>query len=277
VDLATYTEPVSGLLTHGEADWDEWDDYSAYGFSSENIPELIRLGTDRHLLIDEDVDDAALWAPLHAWRVLATLFAPEAIPPLVRLLALSDEADSDLISEGLQDVLVSLGPPAIDELAGFLLEVEDGNGGSVGAAETLALIGIDHPEERDRIVQILSATFEARYAANDPMINGFLVSDLLDLHAAESYPIIKAAYEAGAVDPMVSGDLEDVEIDLGLKKMRTKPRPLTPFQRDLGLEFEPGLGNPDLFPFIIPSKAAKKEKAKRKQEKRSRHKNRKRK
>jgi hypothetical protein len=277
VKSSNYTEPVSGLLTYGEADWDEWDDYAAYGFSGENIPELIRLGTDQDLLVNEDVDEAAMWAPMHAWRVLATMVALEAIPPLVRVLALVDETDTDLIGEGLQDVLIKFGPAAIDELASFLFEAEDGNSGLVGAAEALALIGIDHPEERNRIVQILSATLEARHAANDPAINGFWVADLLDLHAVASYPIIQKAFEAGAVDPMISGDLEDVEIELGLRETRTTPRPLTPLQRALGFGNEPGLGDPELFPLIAPPKAGKKEKAHRKQEKKSRKKNRKKK
>ena len=69
-----YTEPVSQLLSYGETDWDEWDDYTAFGFTSEHIPELIRLATDRHLLVD-DVEEAAMWAPMHAWRILAQMDA----------------------------------------------------------------------------------------------------------------------------------------------------------------------------------------------------------
>ncbi len=210
-------------------------------------------------------------------RVLAMMFAPEAIAPLVRVLALVDEDDSDLIGEGLQDVLVTFGPPAIDALTSFLFEAEDGNGGLVGAGETLALIAKDHPEERDRIVQILSATLEARHAANDPQINGFWVSDLLDLQAVESYPIIKKAYEAGAVDPFIAGDLEDVEFDLGLREKRATPRPLTPLQHAFGLGLEPGLEDPEIFPTIVPPKAGKKGKANPKQEMKSCKKNRKRK
>ena len=270
-----YTEPVSLLLTYGEANWDEWDDYAPYGFTNEHVPQLIRLGTDRHLLVDDDVDEAAMWAPMHAWRVLAQMKAPEAIAPLVRVLALLDESDSDLIGEGFQDVLESFGPAAIEPLAGFLVEAEDGNGGLVGAGEALSKIGTAHLEHRDRIVEILGTAFEARYLSNDPMINGFWIADLLDLHAVESYPVIKAAYEAKAVDPMVSGDLEDVEIELGLREKRKTPRPLTPFQRAMGLGLERGLSTPEPFPFITTPKVEKKEKNKRKQEKKSRKKNRK--
>ena len=64
------------------------------------------------------------------------------------------------------------------------------------------------------MVQIISTTLEARYAANDPQINGFWVSDLIDLKAIGQFSNHKKAYEAKAVDPMVCGDLEDVEIEL---------------------------------------------------------------
>ena len=47
----------------------KWDDYSEFDFAKDHIPELIRLGTDRHLLVDvEDVDEDEMWAPMHAWR-----------------------------------------------------------------------------------------------------------------------------------------------------------------------------------------------------------------
>jgi hypothetical protein len=273
---AGYTEPVSQLLTYGKTDWDEWDDYTAFGFTSEHIPELIRLGTDRHLLFD-DVEEDAMWAPMHAWRVLAQMDAHEAITPLMQVLALEDEADSDLISEGLQDVLERFGPAAIDSLTSFMFEAEDGNDGLIGAGEALASIGRNFPETRDRMVQIISTTLEARYAANDPQINGFWVSDLIDLKAIDSFPTIKKAYEAKAVDPMVCGDLEDVELELGLIKERTTPRPITPLQRAIGLGLERGLSIPKLFPTIATSKIGKKEKTRRKKEKESRKKNRKKK
>ena len=46
--INTYTEPVSKLPALGEIDWEEWDDYSEFGFTKEHVPELIRLGTDNN-------------------------------------------------------------------------------------------------------------------------------------------------------------------------------------------------------------------------------------
>ena len=62
--LTGYSKPVSRLLTYGAAGWDEWDDYTEFGFTGQHVPELIRLGTDRHLLVD-DVEGTAMWAPMH--------------------------------------------------------------------------------------------------------------------------------------------------------------------------------------------------------------------
>jgi hypothetical protein len=276
VKEADYSEPVSRLLTYGEADWDEWDDYTEFGFTGQHIPELIRLGTDRHLLVDDDVDDVAMWAPMHAWRVLAQMYALESIAPLVQVLSLVDESNSDLINEGFRDVLERFGPVAIDPLASFLTE-SGAEGGLIGASEALAHIGKDHPEHRDRTVQIITAALDTRYVQNDPMVNGFWISDLLDLQAVESYPIIQKAYEAGAADPMICGDLEDVEVELGLLEERKTPRPLTPFQHAVGLGLERGSRKPKPFLQIDADKIAKKEKVKRKQEKKSRKKNRKKK
>lgn len=35
-------------------------------FTAEHIPELISLGTDRHIMLDGDVDESAMWALMHA-------------------------------------------------------------------------------------------------------------------------------------------------------------------------------------------------------------------
>jgi hypothetical protein len=107
----TYENPISELLEFGEADWREWDDYSAFGFTQEHIPELIRLGKDRALIVDVDNDElnyAALWAPMHAWRALVQMQATEAIFPLLDVFDWVDQSDSDLISEGLLTFCASL-------------------------------------------------------------------------------------------------------------------------------------------------------------------------
>jgi len=282
----TYTEPVSKLLTLGAADWDEWDDYSEFGFSKEHVAELIRLGTDRHLLVDvDDVDGDEMWAPMHAWRILAQLQAAEAIAPLAQVLDWSEESDSDLVNEGLTDALEEFGEPAIEPLTVFINEPGHKESGYISASEVMCHIAEKQPECRERVVANISTALDAHFERNDEDVNGFWLADLLDLKAVESYPIIKKAFEAKKINVRVAGDLEDVEIEFGMREKRDTPAqnlplPLDFLSRDIARpireidETLPYLGKDEL---KRHQEKTKKEKNKRKQEKKSRKKNRKRK
>jgi hypothetical protein len=280
-----YTEPVSKLLSLGELDWDEWDDYSRFSYTKAHVPELIRLGTDRHLLIDDDIDDDEMWAPMHAWRVLAQMQAVESIAPLAQALDWSSESDSDLINEGLTDVLEEFGEPAVDPLTKFINDSGHNEFGYINASEVLANIAGRHPECRERVVASISAALEAHFERNDEDVNGFWLADLLNLKAVESYPIIKKVFEAKKINVRVAGDLEDVEIEFGMREKRDTPPPNVPLSPDLlrRLTTPPTRGMDELLEQRAKDELkrfqqkAKKEKNKRKQEKKSRKKNRKRK
>jgi uncharacterized protein YecA (UPF0149 family) len=80
-----------------------------------------------------------------------------------------------------------------------------------------------------------------KFASNDPELNGLLISYLADLKAIESMSTIRQAYNGNYVDCTIMGDLEDVEINLGLRDHRSQPPSypsladkygLTPFQRE---------------------------------------------
>jgi len=273
-----YEKPVSELLEFGEADWREWDDYSVFGFTKEHIPELIRLGKDRTLIIgaaDAELGYAALWAPLHAWRALVQMQATEAIFPLLDVFDWGDETDSDLISEGLSDAFRKFGPAVIEPLAMFLHEPYHNMWAYVSAPEILGRIGVKHPESRDRVIEIITAALDEKYEHNDGDINGYWISDLLDLKAVESYPVIKKAFDAKKVNLRIVGDLEDVELEFGMREKRDTPAPNTPISPDLMRIFQE---------MDSAQKAGrdgknvkKKEKNKQKQAKKSRKRNRKKK
>ncbi len=74
-----YPPPVDKLLTYGDA-WRmrSWPNYLQLGFGPEHIPDLIRMA------LDDELNEAAsgslaVWAPAHAWRVLAQLRAKAAV------------------------------------------------------------------------------------------------------------------------------------------------------------------------------------------------------
>ncbi len=215
-----YPEPVHSLLTLGEVSWQNWDDYQALGFTREHIPDLIRMATDQFLIVE--AEEPEFWAPIHAWRALAQFDAKEAIDPLVGNFNLFEAADSDWLRDDLPDALVILGPDCIPALAMYLIDTRHATMARISAGETLKNIAETYPDTRDHVKGTLLSALEL-FEENDEELNGFLMGDLLDLKAVEAMPVIRRAFEAGAIDITIAGDLEDAEIELGFREERATP------------------------------------------------------
>jgi HEAT repeat protein len=268
--MPDYAPPLDRLLTLGEpAFGDDWRDYHELGFGPEHIPELIRMATDRELSV-ADGESQEVWAPVHAWRALGQLRAEAAVAPLLDLLQWADDNEDDWANEDLPAVLWRIGRPAIPAVEQFLADGTRSDYARIAAARVLEEIPKHDPEARDACVALLTRALE-RAEQNDPTLNGFLISYLLDLDAAESAPVIERAFAADLVDETIAGDWEQVRYDLGLGPMpeRTARRIADPYYG--GGPF--GLGPPDEGE---RKKVDAERKAKRKQAKKSRKQNRKR-
>lgn len=272
----TYTGPVSKLLKLGRPE-NPWYDYLTLGITSEDLPELIRLAQDNELrwleqpddlLDDEDLPD--WYAQIHAWRALAQLKAEVAIQPLLRILRQIDDEDDDWLSSDAHRVFGMIGVAAIESLTNYLADENNPMYARSTTGSSLAEIGKIHPEARDRCINGIVVVLE-KYETNDEGLNGFLIGDLIDLDAVEQIDLIKKAFASERVDEFINGDVEDVQIDMGLLEKRLTPeRPwrVRHFPPDFG-EFTGS--------FQKSQMDEKKEKNKRKQEKKSRKKNRKKK
>ncbi len=221
--MTEYASPVATLLTLGKPtlDEDEWLDYPAQGLDETHIPELIALAIDSELHFrDEDVPE--IWGPIHALRALGQLRAVAAIEPL--LLLLESMLDSDWVREDLPRVYALLGTGAIGPLAAYLEQTGHGEWARIMVGQCLQNIAEQHPEVRDQCVATLTERLK-QSNEDEVEINAFLIDYLVNLHAVESLPVIRAAFEADAVEIFVTGDLEDVEIELGVRTERSTPRP----------------------------------------------------
>jgi hypothetical protein len=244
LQMATsYPAPVDQLLSLGRpATWREgWLDYREMGLSEEHVQSLIELMEDPSLEWDamaDDADETPYWAPVHAWRALGQLRAEAAIEPLLDVL--HRDEDNDWALSEIPEALGMIGPPALrparDALARAARQPEPWEGGALGTA--LEKIAQAHPETRDEAVSVLTHQLKA-YGAQNPELNAFLVSSLIELRAVEAAPFMEAAFVAGAVDESVSGDWEDVQVDLGLLAKRTTPRPRYNLGLDLPHIFAP--------------------------------------
>jgi hypothetical protein len=272
----TYTEPVSKLLMLGRPKRQEWPDYLQMGFTRADIPELIRLLEDKDLRWMEKPDDIAKdedltewYGQIHTWRALAQLKAEAAIPALLNILQEIDEYDDDWYGEDSFEVFPMIGPAAIRPLAEYLADTKHGIWARVAASASLEKMAKAHPESKEECVTAIVSVLQS-YKANDESLNGSMISDLMEMNAArEHLGLIEEAFKADRVDSFIDGDLEDIQIRLGVIEKRTQPRP-----RPIWFDKPKHVFTDGNIPNV--KKSDKKEKNKRKQEKKSRKKNRKR-
>lgn len=203
----------------------DWLDCKTVGIGPELIPDLIGIATDEKLLSARRTNPH-IWTPIHAWRALAGLRAVEAIEPLISLLRRIDEPGDDWVIEEMPIVFGMIGPAAIPALTRYLQDVGNGVYPRAACAHGLRLIAENHPDTRDQVVAILSNQLKL-FMQNDPDLNGFLISRLLDLKAMEVAPVMEQAFAANSVELFVAGDWEDVQVELGLLPARkTRPKML---------------------------------------------------
>jgi hypothetical protein len=218
----SYTNPVSLLLNYGDClkMGDEWPDYCGeLGFTADHIPELIRMATDSQFDLSEE-QGLEVWAPVHAWRALGQLRATEAVGPLLDMLYV--QGDEEWMSEEFPTVFKMIGPPAIARLARALSDKPEKFFANLTIAESLQVIGKTYPEAQKACILVLTDRIE-RCTEQIPDLNAFFISQLIDLKAVDSLPVIRQAFEREYVDYSFVGDIENVEIEMGVRTQRSTP------------------------------------------------------
>jgi hypothetical protein len=290
---SNYPPPLDRLLTYGDPgfqDRADWPDYVAMlQLEPQHVPDLIRMATDADLT-EADPDSSEVWAPVHAWRALGQLRAEAAIEPLLALVQTDDQDRlDDATLEELPDVFAMIGPAAIPALSTLLADDSQGVYGRLSAISGLGKIAAQYPEARDAAIAPIVRQLEA-YASNDEDLNGFLISELMGLHAAETIPLMEQAIKADRVDPTLA-TWDDVQIEFGLKTPeevgRDPERPLADPLRVQRMQEQLGLAPAPPVKPLRPTRTAAtgaggaspgdKAKSKRKMSKDSRKKNKKRK
>jgi len=219
MDVTRYPSPVDKLLTLGDGrkvgtNAKEWSIYPDLGLGPEHIPDLIRMATDEELRWAYS-DTLEVWAPIHAWRALGQLRAEAAIEPLLSLLE-EAEGDDDWVMEELPEVYGMIGPVAIPAITEYIANNSHLDWARITAIGCLEKIGTMHPDSRDICVAFFIRQL-GLCEDDDPTVNGFIISSLIDMRALEAAPAIERAFTADCVDLSIAGDWNDVQIELGLK------------------------------------------------------------
>jgi hypothetical protein len=224
-----YSSLVESLLEKGKPEGNEWEDYLALGFMEEHIPELVQMALDNNLHWCDDPQ--AMYGPVHAWRALGQLQATDAVKPLLSLFDMAEELDDDYIDDELHIVFGMIGAPAIIPLAEYALDddVLHTPWARISAVIALSEVGERHPDLRERVVGELRNLLSNQIKCSsldleeqmDAVLNGFLISSLVDLGAVEAMPEIQQAFVEGIVDEMACGTREEVEREIKRKNVDT--------------------------------------------------------
>jgi hypothetical protein len=196
-----------------------WQDYIGLGIRQEHILPLMSILENIDDFSCEDADDFTAFLPMHAWRALSILQAQEAIPILVSLLDRDDSVCDELISEDLPAALAKIGPEVYSSLYTLLMDKTHGRWARTDAAEALALLAKNYPEQRSNVINALTEAL-SEYQTSNPENNAILVELLMNLKAVEAAPIVEQAYHSGRVDQLFIGDWEDFQVSVGLLNER---------------------------------------------------------
>lgn len=152
---------------------------------------------------------------------LGQLGSSDAIKPLIARFDRLCEDDWALPE--LSTVVGMLGEPAITPLASGLNESDYTEFARVIATDGLAEIAKRQPACRDRIIQCYRDYMHSPDVLAHAL-NGLLIGRLLDLDAMEAIDDIRQFFAKDCVDITCAGDLEEVEIELGLRSVTFYPK-----------------------------------------------------
>lgn len=198
-----YAPPLDKLLTLGEFYLRtslDWVDYLALGIGQEHIPDLLRMVNDEELN-DLESESPEVFAPIHAVRALGQLRDESTIQPLLQILTNHQDDDwlaDEWLEEDIPRVFGLIGPAAIPALSDYLADSSRNVFVRNYAANALTVIAERYPEHGSSCVEGLTRTLE-RFEENEDELNATIINDLTELRAADTFPLIKKAYEAGRV------------------------------------------------------------------------------
>ncbi len=215
-------------------------DASKYGLEKSDIPQLLEIGgriSDYYNSEVED-DDSTDWATSSfALSALQQLKSEEGLHLVYRIANQQDfaEFEGELLlkfSESNPEALLKLAEEFFLTSAystrNYILE----GVGKIAASDS---------EKIGRIEQFFAENLK-HYQDLDKSNNGFLVGGLIEIgKGKEHYDLIKEVYRIGKADISIRGDLEDIEIELGMRTERETPKPdlfadlrakLTAFKKD---------------------------------------------
>ena len=204
--------------------------YEEFKFTKDDQQALMDIADEKHFELpeytDEDDEFGEGFTPnhydvsIHAYRALSRLQDSEHIPFLIQLNDSGVSFDECFLFEDMPPILSQYGAAAIPLLSEALRNqdmTETARCTITAALENLAKQEIEH----DRIIHLLSSYLAEKHFTRE--LNASIINALTNLKAVQEIDLIRSIFSAHLCDITANGDIETVEINLGLRTERETP------------------------------------------------------
>lgn len=232
-----YSDRIAPLLSlgkHGVATEESIDYVGQFGFTQEDIPELLQLAqdTDIYMFDYSDMSDDEGWefyGVIHAWYALSQMEAPEAKEIFIHLIENTHNGFSDdWILSGFRELI----KPYRQEIYPYFIKTTLSEKHDQWVRVEYLNVLRDMAQAGEIETSIIDTLIESILKnSKDEIINTMAISACIKLKLSHHHELIVQCFKNDLVDIDHIGDLEDVEIALGLKTKREHPRQPTKLQK----------------------------------------------
>lgn len=198
----------------------EWPQYEDLGFGEDELEDLLDLASGFYLEIEQSDRDSAI--SIHAWRALAAMGRVEILPDFLSLSIGCDDIADEWFADEFPTLLGKLGMGALPELLAAVESTPEYPCLAEGLIEGLPLMACDTDGRRQAIETLVGLLGQDDFNRH---LRAMVVASLVELKAVEKIEEIRVQFEANGIDISEVGDLEEVELALGLRSERTTSRP----------------------------------------------------
>ena len=217
----TIEEAIAKLkaLSAPEKEKASWSGYRELGFEMNDLELLLDLIAPYYLNSEQSDEESAV--SIHAWRAMAAIGDVLLVPELVELSMECELIGDDWLSDEFTELMSHFGMEAMSPL---IEAARDRPASNLAMDSCEAIVQLVRGEEdRKEAVTALAKLLDEEQFDRD--FRGMVVMALLDLEGVEEIDRIRMLYQDNRVNILMAGDLEEVELELGLRDSRSTPRP----------------------------------------------------
>ncbi len=198
-------------------------DYIQMGFTLNDVNELIVIALDDDLYYYNCKDEGLLFAPCHALMALGQLKSLEAFNDVLLQFKKEYVEEDDYYRSAMSYYFSKIANDKLNELLNFYLDSSN-----MLYDRMLILESLEKAYEHEVITLEPFEQAMLEYLNNDDELddglNAMTICNLKNYTHHKHIKLIRETFYTKPVDTFFAGDLEDIEIELGLRKQRETPR-----------------------------------------------------